>query len=140
MLRRVELHRRALADGQSPWSIRQTAVYHKVMYHTGSKSELIENSKSIFLLIAPSERVETQVRGWLHTATTNDAKLSPYALHLLLVSDSLRGWIDYIAWLGNQLKEQVSFKLPMVYAQLNPKEFTDIFLDSVQSRRLCTSR
>jgi hypothetical protein len=106
MLRRVELHGRDLAEGQSPWSIRQTAVYHRVMHPTDP------NFKSMFLLIAPSERVETQLRNWLHRAISNDAKFSPYTLHLLLVNDSLRGWIDYIAWLGNQLKEQVGFKLP----------------------------
>jgi len=111
MLRRVELHRRVSAEDQSPWSIRQTAVYHKVMRSTESNGELLGNSKSMFLLIAPSESAETQLCRYVHAS---DAKFSPYALHLLLVSDSLRGWIDYMAWLENQLKEQVNRKLPTV--------------------------
>jgi len=69
----------------------------------------------MFLLIAPSESVESQLRSGLHTAILSDANSSPYILHLLLVSESLKGWIDYMAWLENQLKEQVSCKLPTVF-------------------------
>lgn len=78
------------------------------MHFAESQRQLDEDTKSLFLLIAPSERVESRLCKCLDTAALSDAKLSPYALHALLVSDSLTGWMDYMAWLESQLKEQVS--------------------------------
>src|SRR6266516_3593889 len=65
ILRRVELNHRELTEGQSPWSIRQTAVYHKFNPNPNPSKSLITHSippskmsKSTFLFIAPSQTLE----------------------------------------------------------------------------------
>ena len=107
MLRRVELHGRPVFEGESPWSIRQTAVYHRIKAPTVSKDLFQPTSTSMFLLIAPSAHTERQLCEYLDATTSGRVDASPSALHLLLVEDSLTGWMDYMAWLEKQLKEQV---------------------------------
>lgn len=38
---------------------------------------------------------------------SNKTELSPWYIHWLLLADSSRGWGDYMAWLEEQLREQV---------------------------------
>ena len=107
MLRRVERHGRPVFEGQSPWSIRQTAIYHRIKAPTVSKNLFQSNCMSMFLLIAPSMHVERKLCDYLDASTSSRVDASPFTLHLLLVKESLEGWMGYMAWLEKQLKEQV---------------------------------
>ncbi|KUJ20793.1 uncharacterized protein LY89DRAFT_640613 [Mollisia scopiformis] len=101
MLRRVELNGRAHTEDDNPWSIRQTAVYHRL------SAPKTQSLKSTFLLIAPSENVEDQFGRCLSQSNAEDGMaLSPWNVHRILVADSLRGWMDYMAYLEKGLKEQ----------------------------------
>ena len=103
MLRQVDRHGRALLAGQSPWSIRQTAVYCQFI-STGRSRDLTRKPKLTFMLIAPSKSAKKQVSSLLEYEITNEYAILPSKIHLLLVADSLKGWTDYMAWLETQLK------------------------------------
>jgi hypothetical protein len=109
VLRRIELHNRELEDGQSPWSIRQTGVYHKLNAPTDSQDSP-EQSGLTFILIAPSKKFEAQVSQSLDLSMSDDRAIGPWNIYRLLIADSLSGWQDYMAWLEEALKEQVSLK------------------------------
>lgn len=117
MLRRVELKDREVAEGDSPWSIRQTAVCHKLEQKTKpcdtnqqkQGSVISVDSRSTFLLVSPSENVQLQFSDCLEkTTTAGDSPLSTWNIHRILIADSLRGWMDYMAYLEQRLKHQVS--------------------------------
>ena len=107
MLRRVELNGRELTDGQSPWSIRQTGVYHRLSAPSPASSPETQKSKSMFLLIAPSESAETQLGYCLQMSNKYEEAMSPWNMHRLLIADSLKNWKDYMVFLDDQLREQV---------------------------------
>lgn len=116
VIRRVELHNRQMAEGQPPWSIRQTGVYHRHRLTYDSNPSPFtafrtKCSKSAFLLISPSKSIESRISKCLDGATSNREELSPWAVHLLLIAESQEGWMDYMAWLEASLKEQVSSAL-----------------------------
>lgn len=102
VLRRVELNNRVLSEGQVPWSIRQTAVYHKFTPN-GTR-------KSTFILIAPSATGESMLDESLDLGMETPDALAPFNIHRLLISDSLRNWQEYISYVDDQLTEQVSFQ------------------------------
>jgi hypothetical protein len=112
MLRRVELNGRDASNGGEPWSIRQTAVYHNLSEHTSPKEKPRKaNLKSTFLLIAPSENVEWHRSQYLENTTGAGKTISqvvPWNLHQILIADSMRGWMDYMASLEERLKDRVS--------------------------------
>jgi hypothetical protein len=110
VLRRVELNGRISTEGQSPWSIRQTAVYHKLNFNPNFSKESLYEPKSTFLLIALSKNAERRLSEFLELSISNRCALSPCNIQRLLVADSLGGWADYMAWLETQLKEQVRSK------------------------------
>ena len=66
----------------------------------------------MFLLIAPSAYMEKRLCEYLDTTASERADASPSTLHLLLVEDSLKGWMYYMVWLEEQLKEQVCEIIP----------------------------
>jgi hypothetical protein len=101
VLRRVELNHRLLTEGQSPWSIRQTAVYHKFAVTPDSKQ-----SSSTFILIAPSPKLESQLSQSLDLSKSDERAIGPWNVHRLLVANSMSGWMDYMAWLEETLNEQ----------------------------------
>ncbi|KAG4422124.1 hypothetical protein IFR04_004751 [Cadophora malorum] len=102
MLRRAELNGRSEEDGESPWSIRQTAVYHKLTCDDRSNV-----SGSTFLLVAPSDNFKSQFTDCLESSTADETEtLSCWNTHRILCADSLRGWSDYMVWLQKKLKEQ----------------------------------
>jgi hypothetical protein len=103
VLRRVELHGRELAEGQSPWSIRQTAVYHRLTVDTSST----DKPKSRFLLVAPSPKLEQQLEECFELGAKAAQAISPWNVHRLLVADSMMNWMDYMAHLEERLKDQV---------------------------------
>ena len=115
VLRRVELHNRELQEGQSPWSIRQTGVYHKLSAPAGpidcpptNPINSSEQPNSMFILIAPSENFEAQLSQSLDLSVVDDRAIGPWNIYRLLIADSLSGWLDYMTWLEDGLKEQVS--------------------------------
>ena len=115
VVRRVELHNRELESGQSPWSIRQTGVYHKLSAPAdvvdprgASARSSAEQSSSMFILIAPSENFEAQLSQSLDLSGVEDRTAGPWIVYRLLFEDSLSGWLDYMTWLEDGLKEHVS--------------------------------
>ncbi len=112
VLRRVELNGRGGVDGESPWSIRQTAVYQK-RTETQSREEASidhQNPRSMFLLIAPSQNVKLQFEQCLdQEISVMIPPLSCWNVHRILLSDALRGWADYMAYLEKKLKKLVWF-------------------------------
>lgn len=110
MLRRVELNGRAQTDDDNPWSIRQTAVYHKLSTpKVQNASSPMDQAKSTFLIVAPSENAESQFAQCLNQSKEEEGvSLSPWNVHRILVADSLRGWMDYMAYLEKRLKDQVT--------------------------------
>jgi hypothetical protein len=117
MLRRVELKNRTVMEGVSPWSIRQTAIYHSIESRVNvcdipqpDESKIVcAKPRSTFLLIAPSQNVQLQFIDCLKQNTSNDRPLlSAWNTHRILVADSLRGWMDYMAYLERRLKHQVT--------------------------------
>lgn len=115
VIRRVQLHNRELVEGQSPWSIRQTGVYQRLIYDSNWSdltSSTNKYSKSTFLLIAPSESIESQISECMERVNSHGGDaLSPWIVHLLLIAESQEGWMDYMAWLEKGLKQQASSTL-----------------------------
>lgn len=106
----MEPNGRDLTDGQSPWSIRQTAIYHKIA--PGDIPDLAITSREIrpistFLLVAPSLFAERNILRGVESAREAEEPISPWYVHWVLMTDSLRDWKDYMAWVENKLKEQV---------------------------------
>ncbi|KAJ9273480.1 hypothetical protein DTO212C5_554 [Paecilomyces variotii] len=122
ILRRVEPNGRELSDGQSPWSIRQTAIYHKIA--PGDIPDLAITSREIrpistFLLVAPSLFAERNILRGVESAREAEEPISPWYVHWVLMTDSLRDWKDYMAWVENKLKEQTE---KILLAQLSMKD------------------
>jgi len=116
MLRRVELKNREVLGGDSPWSIRQTAVYNRLQRKSNvcgisdkeQSSLILPECRSTFLLVSPSENVELQFAECLEQATeAEESPLSIWNTLRILISDSLRGWVEYMAYLEKRLKHQV---------------------------------
>jgi hypothetical protein len=110
MLRRVELKDREVKEGDSPWSIRQTAVYQRRdSYIQPQQNRIVPvESRSTFLLVSPSKNVELQFAEYLDETTGVAAPLSVWNTHRILIADSLRGWMEYMAYLEKRMKHQVS--------------------------------
>ncbi|KAF2135486.1 uncharacterized protein K452DRAFT_239282, partial [Aplosporella prunicola CBS 121167] len=115
VLRRAELNHRKLEEGQIPWSIRQTAVYHRLDRQSGTLplfSFPSNEQRSSFVLISPSKRVDERVGQLLKQAQSDRRARTPGVWHSLLVSDSIKGWQGYIAWLEEDVKarsDQITF-------------------------------
>ncbi|KAH8590924.1 hypothetical protein B0O99DRAFT_633823 [Bisporella sp. PMI_857] len=107
VLRRVELKNRALGNGESPWAIRQTGVYSGMVTSAspddGFKSKL---SRFTFILLAPSSNISRHLDICLETSSPSESFIPAWNLKLLLVGDSFRNWLDYMAYLEDQLTEQ----------------------------------
>lgn len=94
VLRFVELNDR---NPESPWSIRQTAVYQK--YLTASQS-------STWLLVAISVRSEERLNSFIQRAGSL-AALNPFEIHLLLLDTAIANWRPYMVYLGGEVNKQV---------------------------------
>lgn len=102
ILRRVEEHGRECEPVDSPWSIRQTVVYHQI----NGRKDIQQSGKSIFLLVSlPS----TEFEGELSKIIQNSTEVNPWIIHWLLVADSTRGWPEYIYWIESQLQDRVLY-------------------------------
>ena len=120
VLRRVELHGRELEDGQPPWSIRQTGVYHRLSVPTG----ISEKPSLTFILIAPSKNFEEQLSQSLELSIADHRAIGPWNIYRLLIADSLSGWLDYMTWLEDGLKEQVSLTWALLASLLQKFRLT----------------
>ncbi|KAL1985619.1 hypothetical protein VTN96DRAFT_7599 [Rasamsonia emersonii] len=136
VVRRVELHGRRCIDGQSPWSIRQTAVYYRFNCSTNKfqtqnnvSGNFSQTLRDTFLLIAPSPMFEGQLSCSLKRNFSNKTELSPWYIHWLLLADSSRGWGDYMAWLEEQLREQSE---PILFARVGVEKDSRSHLDDFQ--------
>ncbi|KAL2824961.1 hypothetical protein BJY01DRAFT_262813 [Aspergillus pseudoustus] len=100
VIQRVE--RNGRLNSESPWSIRQTGVYQKL---TQSERNL-EDAKALFLLVAPSSATENSVLDELSRKASEwaDSTGSALCVHGCVVAESLKGWVDYMCWLEEQLK------------------------------------
>lgn len=128
VIRRVELNGRVMQEGQSPWSIRQTAVYHQYKRRTSPSNEPSADSTSVFLLISPSNSLDKQIIQSCGTNRPEGRGSSMSSLHGLLVSDALKAWMDYMAWLEVQMKEQVrrgTYYSMYKPSLMNVKQITD---------------
>ncbi|KAE8373555.1 hypothetical protein BDV26DRAFT_285023 [Aspergillus bertholletiae] len=101
VIRRVELNQRPTSKLECPWSIRQTAVYHRLTYpHDGSPCS------SVFILVAPSRAVENEVSQCLPGSPSEGEIMKPhFSIHESLIADSLRNWMDYMTWLESECNQ-----------------------------------
>lgn len=104
MLRRVQLKSRHLEHGESPWSIRQTGVYQSLR---NTSSVELKSQRSTFILIAPSEVADRQISDYLAQSKVREG-VSACNIHRILVGDSLTNWMDYMSYLEDKLRDQVS--------------------------------
>ena len=95
----MELNNRVLTEGQVPWSIRQSAVYHR--------SDLAGKEPTVFIIIAISQSGEQMLEQSLELAMEDSRAVAPFNVHRLLIADSLKNWQDYMASLESQLRDQV---------------------------------
>ena len=113
VLRRVELNHRELSEGQSPWSIRQTAVYHK-LHSARNPTESTTNNEEVsklrwqstFLFLAPSDNFQQQLGEYL-MLNVPSGDVSPWELHRQIIADSLENWLDYMAHLEEEMRKEV---------------------------------
>lgn len=103
MIRRVERNNRPAEYGECPWSIRQTGIYHRLVYEPDGSQH-----KSIFILVAPSSIIDDEITKSLSQHHCAGGVMNPaFAVHERLVLDSLRGWMDYMVWLESEVKHVV---------------------------------
>ncbi|KAL1642203.1 hypothetical protein SLS58_005543 [Diplodia intermedia] len=124
VIRRAELNHRALSDGQEPWSIRETAVYHRYCNHdNNSHGPIVASTSSrptsTALLVSPSKPIEGKINLVLEKSLTEEEAANPCVLHSLIVADSVKGWLGYISWLEKHMKY---ISTPIIYADLEPEE------------------
>ena len=93
-LRYAELNNRPVQD---PWSIRQTAVYHK--YKANDKS-------SSWVIIAASKRTETSLDRYIKSCE-DIAQSNPFEVHLIVLDTALANWRPYIISLTERITQQV---------------------------------
>ncbi|OJD29032.1 cmgc cdk protein kinase [Diplodia corticola] len=124
VVRRAELNHRDASEGQSPWSIRQTAVYHRLCSRKDASHDTLCASafpslKSTVLLVSPSKAVEKKISRLFKLALTQEEGANPCIVHSLIVADSVKGWMGYISWLEKHVKE-VSVRI--TFADLEPPQ------------------
>jgi len=109
VLRRVELNRREITEGQLPWSVRQTALYRKLEFQLPSvnSSDVQSWQRSTSLLIAPSQSIERRLSETISLSQPGNGHSNLWALESLLSAESLKNWIDYMAWLEERLRVHV---------------------------------
>ena len=96
VLKYVDLNHRS---EQKPWSMRQTAVYHKYAYGQ-------DVNTSTWMLVAVSERTKRSVGKYVE-GSSDLATLNPFEIHVIILDTSLANWRLYIIYLTEQVTEQV---------------------------------
>lgn len=52
--------------------------------------------------------MERQFSHSLELSILDERAIGPWNVHRILITDSLSGWMDYMAWLEDAIREQVS--------------------------------
>lgn len=86
-------------NGQKPWSMRQTAVYHKYVYGQ-------DVNTSTWMIVAVSKRTKRSVGKHVEGSADLTA-LNPFEIHVIILITSLANWRPYIIYLTEQITEQV---------------------------------
>ena len=106
-LKYVELNSRS---SSSPWSIRQTAIYHQYAYKH-------DRYFSTWLLVAPSKGTKQSVETYVKQSS-DLSTLNPFEIHLLILDGSLANWRPYIVYLTEKITEQVGVMLETSHVAL----------------------
>lgn len=93
-MRYVELNHR---DTDVPWSLRQTAVYHK---------HRVDQKSSTWVMISLSEKAELCLDRYVKSSQNIIAE-NPFDVHLILLDTALANWRPYIVSLTEQINRQV---------------------------------
>lgn len=93
-LRYVELNNRNPAE---PWSIRQTAIYHK--FRAISKA-------STWVMVSASKRAEQCIDRYVKSCV-DLSPLNPFEIHLIVLDTTLATWRPYIVSLTEKIRQQV---------------------------------
>ncbi|KAI9642073.1 hypothetical protein NHQ30_009944 [Ciborinia camelliae] len=106
VLRQAELNNRR---EDVPWSIRQTGVYHAIYSPVprDSKQQTL-GPESIFFLLCPTKHAKSQLDRCLQGSLASKPILLSWNVHRILVADSLRGWMDYMANIEEKLRDQTN--------------------------------
>lgn len=94
-LRYVELNNR---NTQKPWSLRQTAVYHRY----DAKDDV-----STWVMISASQKMETCMDRYVKSLRSVSAP-NPFNVHVLLFDTALANWRPFIISLTQKINKQVS--------------------------------
>ncbi|KAH1483782.1 hypothetical protein KXW28_001138 [Aspergillus fumigatus] len=137
VIRRVEPNNSPTDKGVCPWSIRQTGVYHKMLY-PNQHSQNSLRSTSVFILIAPSHAVEKSIPYRLsENVSQDDTFRQDFLIHECIVGDSLKGWMDYQAWLEAESKQIANRVLVLDILQRgNNGEPRSIYVSAEDRQRL----
>ncbi|KAF7173147.1 hypothetical protein CNMCM5623_005370 [Aspergillus felis] len=137
VIRRVEPNNSPTDKGVCPWSIRQTGVYHKMVYPNRYRQNSIR-STSVFILIAPSHAAEESVAQRLpEKASQDDTFGQDFLIHECIVRDSLKGWMDYQAWLEAESKQIANRVLVLdILPRGNNEEPRSIYISAEDRQRL----
>lgn len=111
-LRYAELNNRS---NQDPWSIRQTAIYHK--YKTSDKS-------SSWVMIAASKRAETSLDRYIKSCK-DMAQLNPFEIHLIIIDTAMANWRPYIVGLTERITQHTDRVLVASIDQTDPLQLAD---------------
>ena len=69
--------------------------------------------RSVFLLISPSESFERQLTLCADTLATEEHAMSWQNIVRLLILDAMKGWQEYMAWMEEEIREQVHSTLKL---------------------------
>jgi len=123
-LRYAELNHR---DIQRPWSVRQTALYHR--YDADKKS-------STWVMIAPSQKVELRIERYIKSCD-DVANHSPFEFHIIILDTVLANWRPFIIHLTESITKQVgSFFTPWPYFRFSsqPIQSESVIVASIDNR------
>lgn len=95
-LKYVELNNRS---GRTPWSTRQTAVYHKFSYGQ-------EANSSTWVFVAIPKRTKLSLGRYVRGSSDLTA-LNPFETHLIILDTILANWRPYIVYLTERINEHV---------------------------------
>ena len=74
--------------------------------------------RSIFLLISPSESFERQLTLCVDALATEKRAMSWQNIVRLLILDATKGWQEYMAWMEEEIREQVHGTLKLFLVML----------------------
>jgi hypothetical protein len=106
-LRFVEFNGRG--EGKVPWSVRQTAIYHK----------FLSGGRSNWIFISISRHAEARLGEYLSQPTNRTG--NPFEAHVILLDTALANWRPYILYLTEKTNEQVSLQRPFKHLDCSKK-------------------